>query len=45
MQSVLAVATDRISREALAEGRKGPEIGARIQKARLAALEEYLARA
>ncbi|CAN7154515.1 multifunctional CCA addition/repair protein [Pseudorhodoferax sp. LjRoot39] len=45
MQSVLAVATDRISSEALAEGRKGPEIGARIQKARLAALEEYLARA
>lgn len=44
MQSVLAVATDRISSEALAEGRKGPEIGARIQKARLAALEEYLAR-
>ncbi|MGC3983367.1 MAG: multifunctional CCA addition/repair protein [Pseudorhodoferax sp.] len=45
MQSVLAVATDRISSEALAEGRKGPEIGARIQKARVAALEEYLAQA
>lgn len=45
MQSVLAVATDRISSEALAEGRRGPEIGARIQKARLAALGEYLARA
>jgi len=45
MQAVLAVATDRISGEALAEGRKGPEIGARIQKARVAALEEYLAQA
>ncbi|WP_326541624.1 multifunctional CCA addition/repair protein [Pseudorhodoferax sp.] len=45
MQSVLAVATDRISSEALAQGCKGPEIGARIQKARVAALEEYLAQA
>jgi tRNA nucleotidyltransferase (CCA-adding enzyme) len=45
MQSVLAVATDKISSEALAQGCKGPEIGARIQKARVAALEEYLARA
>ncbi|KQP45056.1 multifunctional CCA addition/repair protein [Pseudorhodoferax sp. Leaf274] len=45
MQSVLAVATDRISAEALAQGCKGPEIGARIQKARVAALEEYLAQA
>ncbi len=42
LAAVLAVPTDRISAEALAEGCKGPQIGMRIQHARIAALEEYL---
>ncbi len=45
LDAALGVATEGISREALAAGRKGPEIGALIQAARLRALEEYLARA
>lgn len=45
LEAVLAVATDRISGEALAQGCKGPEIGARIQKARVDALDEYLSQA
>lgn len=43
LQAVLAVATEKISAQALSEGLKGPQIGGRIQKAREAALEEYLA--
>ena len=45
LDAVLGVATERISGDALAAGRKGPEIGALIQEARLRALQEYLARA
>ena len=43
LQAVVSVQTEKISAQALAEGAKGPEIGARIKKAREAGLEEYLA--
>jgi tRNA nucleotidyltransferase (CCA-adding enzyme) len=43
LQAVVSVQTERISSQALAEGAKGPEIGARIKKAREAGLEKYLA--
>lgn len=45
LEAVLAVVTESIASEALAAGRKGPEIGALIQAARVRALEEYLAHA
>jgi tRNA nucleotidyltransferase (CCA-adding enzyme) len=43
LQAVVSVQTERISSQAMAEGAKGPEIGARIKKAREAGLEKYLA--
>lgn len=45
LDAVLAVATEKVSTQALAEGCKGPQIGAMIQRARIAALEEYLRQA
>ncbi|MFT3718970.1 multifunctional CCA addition/repair protein [Pseudorhodoferax sp.] len=42
LRAALAVPTDVISAQALAQGRKGPEIGDRIWQARVRALEEYL---
>jgi tRNA nucleotidyltransferase (CCA-adding enzyme) len=42
LQCVLQVATDQISAQALAQGCKGPEIGARIKAAREMALRDAL---
>ena len=44
LQAVRAVATDGIAAQALAAGRKGPDIGAVIQAARISALQDYLER-
>ncbi|KQP13727.1 multifunctional CCA addition/repair protein [Pseudorhodoferax sp. Leaf267] len=45
LDAVLAVATEAIAAQAVAAGRKGPDIGSAIQAARLAALQDYLAAA